>query len=54
MTIETTLAPTLPEQEIAPAVPLQPAAWPVLCVECGVPLHLPTEEHEHPEASVRY
>lgn len=47
MTIETTLVPTLPDEELAPAVDLEPASWPVLCPVCRVPLHLPTEEHEH-------
>jgi len=47
VTTETDLAPTLPETEIAPGVDLQPATGPLLCPECGVPLHLPTEEHEH-------
>jgi hypothetical protein len=47
VTTETDLAPILPETEIAPAVELQPTTAPLLCPVCRVPLHLPTEQHEH-------
>ena len=45
--LTTDLATTLPETEIAPAVELQPATGALLCPVCRVPLHLPTEAHEH-------